>query len=250
MIVTLNRPEALNTITEELWVAVGNSLEEAETDPQVRVVLLTAVGDRAFCAGADLKLLARGGSARPTDPVLVGWGVAGIGNHPISKPIIAAANGVALGGGFEILLACDLIVAAENARFGLPEVKVGQFASAGGAFRLPRRLPHVIAMEMILTGEPIDARRALELGLVNRVVPSAQLMPVAIALAEKVATNAPLAIQTSKQVALAIGDGKFAREASDWVKNEEGIARISASEDAREGARAFAEKRAPIWTAR
>ncbi|MET0251111.1 MAG: enoyl-CoA hydratase-related protein [Novosphingobium sp.] len=250
MIVTLNRPEVHNACNLEMWLAGGDALEQAHADPEVRAVIVTGAGERTFSAGADLKAIMRGEPARPTDPVKAGWGFAGIANHPIAKPVIAAVNGNALGGGTELALGCDLVVAVEHARFGLSEVKVGLFAAGGGAFRLPRQIPPKIAMEMILTGEPIDAPRALELGLVNRVVPAGELMNAALALAEKIAANAPLSVQASKRLALRVIDGAFADEPDDWRRSEEEMAVLARSEDAKEGPRAFAEKRAPQWKAR
>jgi len=250
MIVTLNRPEAHNACNLAMWLAGGEALEQAEADPEVRAVVVTGAGDKTFSAGADLKAIMRGEPARPDDPVKASWGFAGIANHPISKPVIAAVNGNALGGGTEVALGCDLVIAAEHARFGLSEVKVGLFAAGGGVFRLPRQIPPKIAMEMILTGEPIDARRALELGLVNRVVPTGELIDAALALAEKIAGNAPLSVQASKRLARRVIDGAFADEPEDWQRTEEEMAILSRSEDAREGPRAFAEKRAPQWKAR
>jgi crotonobetainyl-CoA hydratase len=250
MVLTLNRPEVHNACNLAMWLEAGEALEQAAADPEVRVVVVTGAGERTFSAGADLKAIMRGEPARPDDPVKASWGFAGIANHPISKPIIAAVNGNALGGGTELVLGCDLAVAVETARFGLSEVKVGLFAAGGGVFRLGRELPPKLAMEMILTGDPIDAHRALELGLINRVVPHAQLMETALALADKIAANAPLSVQASKRLARRIINGAFADEPEDWRHTEEEMAKLSTSEDAREGPRAFAEKRAPVWKAR
>jgi crotonobetainyl-CoA hydratase len=250
MIVTLNRPEVHNACNLAMWLAGGEALEQAESDPEVRVVIVTGAGEKTFSAGADLKAIMRGEPARPDDPVKASWGFAGIANHPISKPVIAAVNGNAMGGGTELALGCDLVVAVEHARFGLSEVKVGLFAASGGVFRLGRQIPPKVATEMILTGEPIDARRAQELGLVNRVVPQGELIDAALSLAEKIAANAPLSVQASKRIALRIADGRFGDEADDWRRTEEEMAILSRSEDAREGPRAFAEKRSPQWKAR
>jgi crotonobetainyl-CoA hydratase len=250
MIVTLNRPEVHNACNLAMWLQAGEALEEAQADPEVRAVVVTGAGDRTFSAGADLKAIMRGEPARPDDPVKASWGFAGIANHPISKPVIAAVNGNALGGGTELALGCDLVVAVDSAKFGLSEVKVGLFAASGGVFRLARQVPPKVAMEMILTGDPIDAQRALDLGLINRVVPREQLMDTALGLAERIAANAPLSVQASKRLALRIVDGQFADEPEDWKRTEEEMAVLSRSEDAREGPRAFAEKRAPQWKAR
>ena len=249
-VLTLNRPEVHNACNLAMWLAAGEALEEANDDPEVRAVIVTGAGDRTFSAGADLKAIMRGEPARPEDPVKASWGFAGIANHPIAKPVIAAVNGNAMGGGTELALGCDLVVAVDSARFGLSEVKVGLFAASGGVFRLGRQIPPKVAMEMILTGDPIDARRALELGLVNRVVPREQLMDTALGLAEKIAGNAPLSVQASKRLALRIIDGAFADEAEDWERSEQEMMALSKSEDAKEGPRAFAEKRPPQWKAR
>lgn len=250
MIVTLNRPEARNACNQELWLGGGEALKEAQRDPEIRVVIVTGAGDLSFCAGADLKAISRGEAIVPADPVKAGWGFAGIVTHAVSVPIIAAVNGTALGGGTELVLACDLAVAVEEATFGLPEVKRGLVAGAGGVFRLPRQIPRKVAMEIMLTGEPFTAQRALELGFVNRVVPRAQLMDAALELAEKIAANAPLSVQASKRIALGIEDGKVKSEAADWAKSALESAGVRTSEDAREGPLAFAEKRAPQWKAR
>lgn len=249
MVVTINRPEARNAVNLPVATGLGEALQTAELDPRIRVVIVTGAGDQAFCAGADLKALSRGERIGPEDPEKAAWGFGGIVSHPISKPLIAAVNGFALGGGTEITLACDLAIAAENAVFGLPEVKRGIIAAAGGAFRLTAQLPPKIAMAMMLTGEPIDARRALELGLVNAVVPQDQLLSEAHKLAERIAANAPLAVQASKRIARGIRDGRNPGEEAAWRLTKEEMVRLYQSQDAREGPRAFAEKRAPVWRA-
>ena len=250
MIVTINRPEARNAVNEAVWVGAGDALAEADRDVDVRVVVITGAGEQSFCAGADLKALSRGERIAPADPETLAWGFAGIVSHAISKPLIAAVNGTALGGGTEIALACDLAMAAEGASFGLPEVKRGILAGAGGAFRLARQLPGKIAMEMLLTGDPIDASRALELGLINAVVPRAGLIDAAVALAERIAVNAPLSVQASKRIALGIVDGRIASDDAAWAQTRKESATVMRSEDAREGPKAFAEKRAPVWKGR
>jgi crotonobetainyl-CoA hydratase len=247
MIVTLNRPEARNAVNEAVWLGAGEALAEADRDPEIRAVIVTGAGELSFCAGADLKALSRGERIAPEDPVKLAWGFAGIVSHAISKPLIAAVNGTALGGGTEITLACDLAIAAESASFGLPEVKRGILAGAGGAFRLVQQVPKKIAMEMLLTGDPISAPRALELGLVNAVVPRGDLIEAALALAGRIAVNAPLSVQSSKRIALGIADGRVAADAAAWEQTRIEAVALMRSDDAREGPRAFAEKRMPVW---
>ncbi|APZ98945.1 enoyl-CoA hydratase [Sphingopyxis sp. QXT-31] len=250
LIMTINRPEARNAVNAAVHVGIGTALEEAENDPEIRVVVITGAGEKSFCAGADLVALSRGEHLAPKDPAQQAWGFAGMVSHPISKPIIAAVNGFAFGGGCEIALMSDIIVAAEHAQFGLPEVKVGLFAAAGGAFRLAQQLPRKLAMEYMLTGDPIPAARAAEYGLVNHVVSLADLLPTALALAEKIAGNAPLSVQVSKRVALGIQDGRIASDAAYWEHNTIERSALMRSEDAREGPLAFAQKRKPEWKAR
>lgn len=250
LIVTINRPAARNAVNAAVHVGIGEALETAEKDAEIRAVIITGAGDTSFCAGADLVALSRGENLAPDDVAQQAWGFAGMVAHPISKPIIAAVNGFAFGGGCEIALMSDLIVAADTAQFGLPEVKVGLFAAAGGAFRLIRQLPQKLAMEHLLTGDPFDAQAALRYGFANRVVPLADLLPTAIALAEKIAANAPLSVQASKRVALGIHEGRIALDSAAWEANTLERSALMRSEDAREGPRAFAEKRKPDWKAR
>ncbi|QGG41556.1 enoyl-CoA hydratase [Aeromicrobium yanjiei] len=248
VVVTLNRPEARNAVNMALAAAAGDAFDAAENDPDVRVIVITGSGTAAFSAGADLKAIGRGEPILP--PGREAWGLAGFSRRVFSKPTIAAVNGVALGGGMEIALAADFIVAADTARFGLPEVKRGLIAAAGGAFRILDQVPRKVGLEMLLTGEPIDAPRALELNLVNRVVPGDRLLDEALALAEKVAANAPLAVQASKRIALGIRDGVPDGDEKRWQLSAEETARNSASADAKEGVLAFAEKRPPVWQGR
>jgi crotonobetainyl-CoA hydratase len=250
LVATINRPEARNSVNAAVHEGLGDALELAEHDPEIRVVIVTGAGDQAFCAGADLKALSRGERITPADKAKRAWGFAGFVQHPIGKPIIAAVNGFALGGGTELALASDLVVAAETAKFGLPEVKRGIIAAAGGAFRIARQIPDKIAMEMLLTGEPITAQRALELGFANRVVPADQLMETALALADQIAANAPLAVQASKRLAKGMAGGQIASEDAAWAANLAENKLLFGSQDAREGPLAFAQKRAPVWQAK
>ena len=248
LLVSLNRPEARNAVNGPLTLALGTALEEADHDPEVRAVVLTGAGDASFCAGADLKAISRGESLNP--PGTEAWGFAGVVQHPISKPVIAAVNGAAYGGGTELVLAADLAVAADTATFGLPEVRRGLIAAAGGLVRLPAQLPRKVAMHLILTGAPMDAATALRWGLVNEVVPPDRLLETALGLAHRIAANAPLAVQASKRVALGIRDGAVPDEADAWAANDHEILTLMGTEDALEGPLAFAEKREPQWKGR
>lgn len=250
MVITINRPEARNAVNRDVHVGIGLALEQAEADAAVGACVLTGAGDKSFCAGADLVALSRGEKLRPEDPVQQAWGFAGFVSHPISKPVIAAVNGYALGGGTELALAADLVVAADTASFGLPEVKRGLYAGAGGAFRLVEQLPRKLAMEMLLTGDPLPAQRALELGLINAVVPAGRVLESALELAARITCNAPLSVRATKRIALGIRDGKVAGEEHKWARSREEGAVVVASEDAREGSQAFAERRQPVWKGR
>ena len=250
MTLTLNRPDVLNAVDLALTEQLGEALEAAEADPAVRAVIVTGAGDRAFCAGADLGAISRGEDIHSARQPHQQWGFAGYVAHAISKPTIAAVNGFALGGGTEIALASDLIVAVEDATFGLPEVKRGIIAGAGGAFRLTQQLPPKLAMEMLLTGEPITAQRAFELGLVNRVVRREVLLAEAMNLARRITANAPLAVQATKRVAHGIEARRVAGDAQHWEHSLRESTALLGTADAVEGVRAFTEKRLPRWTAR
>jgi enoyl-CoA hydratase len=244
LVVTINRPEARNAVNGAVAEGLDAALDDAEADPAVAAVVLTGAGDVAFSAGMDLKAFVEGGvkAVYRSDR-----GFAGLTQRRFAKPLVAAVNGAALAGGLELVLACDLVVAAEHATFGIPEVKRGLMAGAGGVIRLPRRIPLATALEMGLTGEPIPAQRAWQLGLVNRVVPGPQVLDEAVALAAAIAANAPLAVAATKQLMREVLD---LTEDQAWVRNDE-IGRVpNLSEDAREGARAFAEKRRPVWKGR
>ena len=238
-ILTINRPEARNAINLATATALSAALDDLEADDDVRVVVLTAAGDKAFSAGMDLKAFASG------EFPITEKGFGGITKRDFPKALIAACNGSALAGGCEIMLSCDLVVAADHAKFGIPEVARGLVAGAGGLIRLPKRIPRAIALELALTGEPIDAQRALQIGLVNRVVPGDQLMGEAMALAERIAKNSPLAVRVSKQV---MKQAVELTEDEGWVVNDAAFGEIGRSPDAMEGAIAFAEKREPKWT--
>ncbi|MGA9677388.1 MAG: enoyl-CoA hydratase-related protein, partial [Mycobacterium sp.] len=193
LIITINRPEARNAVNSAVSIGVGNALEEAQNDPDVRAVVITGAGDKSFCAGADLKAIARRENLYHPDHAE--WGFAGYVQHFIDKPTIAAVNGTALGGGTELALASDLVVAHELAQFGLPEVKRGLIAAAGGVFRIVNQLPQKVAMELLLTGEPLTASDAREWGLINQVVKEGHkdaVLDAALALAARVTVNAPL----------------------------------------------------------
>jgi len=236
LVVTLNRPEAGNSLNGALSSALHAALTGAGDNAEVRAIILTGAGEKVFCAGMDLKAFAAG-----EDLARIGLGFTAL--RECKKPIIAAVNGHALAGGFEVVMGCDLIVSVDTARFGIPEVKRGLFA-AGGGVRLPARVPLAVALEMGLTGDPIDAHRAATLGLINQVVSAADLMAAARAMAARVTTNGPLAVQATKQLMLSeIGDGNAALM-GDLQRT------VFSSEDAREGAVAFAQKRAPEWKGR
>lgn len=226
LVLTLNRPEVRNALNPELKDQLSQAMRDADNDPDVRAVVLTGNGP-VFCSGMDLKAFAKGADFS---------GFTWFYTESIGKPVIAALNGPALAGGFELALACDLIIAAEDAKVGIPEVKRGLFA-AGGGTTLSARIPLAIALELGLTGDPITVQRAQEIGLVNRVVPAGQVKEEAVKLAQKIAENAPLGVAITK---------KLMRERR-WGEPEE-VSAVFRSADAMEGARAFAERRPPVWT--
>jgi enoyl-CoA hydratase len=236
-VVTINRPDARNALDAETMAGIGEALVAAEGDGDIGAVVLTGAGDRAFCAGMDLRAFAAGGKV--VDETRPGLEVFTERVYP--KPIIAAVNGAAVAGGFELMLACDLAVAAEHAKFGLPEAKRGLVA-AGGGTNLPRRIPLTLALELGLTGDTFDADRARALGLVNRVVPGDQVLDEAIALAGTIAKNGPLAVRVTKELMVGQARGASREEIA------AATGPVFASADAKEGAAAFAEKREPRWT--
>ena len=239
LLITIDRPQARNAVNAAVAAGLATAVDELESDPTLRVGVLTGA-EGTFGAGMDLKAALRGES-----PEIPGRGFGGIAETETTKPLIAAVEGWAAGGGFELALACDLIVAAEDARFALPEVKRGLIAAGGGAIRLPQRVPHHIAMELLLTGEPIDGRRAAELGLVNRVAATGEAAAVALRLAERIADNAPLALAAVKKIVRAAGG---LSEADAFALQRKEMAVLMTSADVREGMTAFAERRAPQWT--
>lgn len=248
LLVTINRPAAANSINADVHRGLGEAWELAQATDEIRVVVLTGAGEATFCAGADLKALGTSGPDGVTPPDTAHWGFAGVVKHPITKPIIAAVNGNALGGGTELALASDLVVAADISTFGLPEVKRGLIAGAGGVFRLVTAIPRAVALELLLTGNALSAEDALRWGLVNRVVPQAEVLATALALAETIAGGAPLAVQASKTVARGIVDGAVPSEREGWALTEQALAQLSTSADTMEGIMAFLEKRDPIWS--
>jgi enoyl-CoA hydratase len=241
LLITLNRPDARNAVNLAVAEGVAAALDRLDGEDELQVGILTGAG-RAFCAGMDLKAFVTG-----ERPWVEGRGFAGIVEGPPRKPLIAAVEGFAVAGGFEVALACDLIVAGRDARLGIPEVKRSLVAAGGALIHLPRRMPYHVAMELALTGDPIDAARGYELGIVNRVAEPGQAVAVARELAAAIARNGPLALDASKRIL---------RATLDWPQDE-AFARqneisgpVFGSEDAREGATAFAEKRDPVWKGR
>ncbi|MFE5705826.1 crotonase/enoyl-CoA hydratase family protein [Rhodococcus koreensis] len=239
--ITINRPEQRNAMSLSAATAIAEALTRLDDDPELSVAILTG-SSGTFCAGMDLKRFRLG-----ERPIVEGRGFGGLVEAPPAKPLIAAVEGWALGGGFEMVLACDLVVAGSGARFGLPEVKRGLAARAGGIFRAPRVLPRAVALEMLLTGEPITAQDAQTHGLVNRVVEDGAAVGTARALAASIAANAPLAVRASKALAL---DSRTWTDEESFGRQSAYTDPVFASADAAEGATAFAERRAPRWQGR
>ncbi|MCT9935016.1 crotonase/enoyl-CoA hydratase family protein [Planotetraspora sp. A-T 1434] len=237
-VITINRPQARNAINGTVARGIAAAVDELDERKDVSVIVLTGAGG-TFSAGMDLKGFLNGDM-----PVVEGRGFGGLTEAPPLKPLIAAIEGYALAGGFELALACDIVVASEEARFGLPEPKRGLVAGAGGIMRLPRRVPYHVAMEIALTGDHYPASRLYELGLVNRITPAGEALDGALAMARAIAANAPLALAATKKVIV---------ESADWPREEmfakQGaiVNPVFGSKDAMEGAAAFAEKRAPVW---
>ncbi len=242
-VITINRPSARNAVNGEVAQGLEAAIDRLEADDDVLVAVLAGAGP-VFCAGADLKAVARGDGLE----VSTGrGGFAGFVERERTKPVIAAIDGPAVAGGAEIAAACDLVVASTLASFAIPEVKRALIASGGSLFRLPRALPRNIAMELALTGDPISAERAAQLGFVNDLVEPGQALAAALALANRIAVNAPIAVRESRRVVLA---AQSAHDTELWRLTAQGQSIAVASEDFHEGPRAFIEKRAPRWTGR
>ncbi len=239
-IITIDRPEAKNAVNAEVASGIEAAIDDLEADDELWVGIIASSGD-VFCAGADLKAINRGqAGGLQTER----GGFAGFVQRERTKPVIAAVDGPALAGGCEIVLASDLVVASESARFGIPEVKRSLVAAAGGLFRLPRAIPRNVAMEAALTGDPISAERAFHFGLVNELVPAGQALSAAIALAERINANAPLAVRATREIVLAA----YAEDdATLWKMSGSAMGRLFQTEDFMEGPKAFIEKRPPVW---
>jgi enoyl-CoA hydratase len=236
---TINRPHVRNALDRRVSEEIAEALDELDSSAELRVAVLTGAGGN-FSSGMDLKAFGLG-----EIPVVEGRGLAGFAQAPPRKPLIAAVEGYALAGGFEVALACDLIVASRDAVFGLPEVKRSLLAAGGGLIRLSRRIPYNVAMELSIVGDPIGAARAAELGIVNRLTEPGEALAGAMALAEQIATNGPLGVAAAKEVLALSAD---VPEAEAWDRQRPINAQIAESQDAKEGALAFVEKRAPVWT--
>lgn len=241
LLITLNRPEARNAINVALAEGIAAALDELDDDGALAAGVLAGAG-RSFCAGMDLRAFMDG-----ERPWVGDRGFAGIVERGSRKPLIAAVEGFAVAGGFEIALACDLLVAARGARLGVPEVKRSLVAAGGALLRMPQRMPYALAMELALTGDPIEAERGHELGLVNRLAERGQAVDVALELAERIAANGPLAITATKEILQAQRDWT---EEDFWQRQRVIVEPVFDSEDAREGATAFTEKREPVWQGR
>jgi enoyl-CoA hydratase/carnithine racemase len=244
LVARLNRPDARNALTPELISGIGATIVDAEADPEIRALVLTGTGDQAFCAGMDLRAFAAGEKMGLGDDD-AGRAFLRLTEGAVAVPLVGAANGTALAGGFELLLGCDVIVSSSEAKFGLPEVKRGLFPAGAGTF-LGTRVGLGIALEMAMTGDSISAERAADLGLVNAVVPPDEVLAHAVSVAERIAANGPLAVAAVKElVRLGVSDPARARQRLHELRDV-----VFNSEDAKEGAMAFVEKRTPAWRGR
>jgi enoyl-CoA hydratase len=238
MTITINRPEAKNAVNKAVAEGIAAAIDELDSNDAIRVAILTGAGG-SFCAGMDLKAFVSGEL-----PVVEGRGFAGVTEAPPKKPLIAAVEGFALAGGFELAITCDLIVAADNSKFGIPEVKRGLVAAGGGLVRLPRQIPSRLAMELALTGDFVSAQRAYDIGLINRVVTAGSALQQATELAGTIAANGPLAVAATKRVLMELDSWP---EAEKFKRQSEIVMPVFMSADAIEGSSAFAEKRPPKW---
>jgi enoyl-CoA hydratase len=239
--ITINRPAQRNAVSREVAVQMAAAIDQLDNDPTLSVGVLTGAGG-TFSAGMDLKAFANGQT-----PILPGRGFGGLTQAIVRKPLIAAVEGWALGGGFEMVLSCDVIVAAQDAKFGLPEVKRGLIAGEGGVIRLPKRIPYHVALKLLLTGEPITADDAKQYGLVSDVTESGAALAAAQRLAARIAANAPLALTKVKQI---LRETQGLNDTEAFARQSEDASSLLNTEDAHEGALAFAEKRAPVWHGR
>jgi enoyl-CoA hydratase len=237
LLITLNRPEAMNAINTDLAQGVLAAVRQLDGDDGLTAGVMTGAG-RGFCAGMDLKAFAQSGPPK---------GMGEFFEHGARKPLIAAIEGFALAGGLEMALSCDLLVAADNVKFGIPEAGVGLFAGGGALLRLPARVGYMKAMEMALTADPISAQEALSLGLVSRITEPGKAIDTAMELAERIARNAPLSVAASKQI---VRNSQGMTDAEAWEYQKPFVRSVFSSEDAKEGPKAFAEKRAPVWSGR
>ena len=244
LVIRINRPEARNALNGAVMAGVGRGIAEADSTPDIRAVVLTGTGDRSFCAGMDLRAFASGESTAPqASPEGMSAFGRFFGGGDIDVPVVGAAQATAVAGGFELLMNCDVVVAADSANFGIPEVKRGLFAAGGGVY-LSQRIPLAVALELALTGDPIDATRAQQLGLINQVTSADKVLDAAVELAQRIAKNGPLALAATKKILRsAITDADKARQLfAEWQP------KVFSSNDAKEGSLAFVEKRDPKWT--
>ncbi|HJF65966.1 MAG TPA: enoyl-CoA hydratase/isomerase family protein [Slackia equolifaciens] len=245
LLLTLNRPEVRNALNSKMWEELCDAIDDFDRDDSLAVMVITNTG-KCFCSGTDLKELARGEYHPPRGRE--DWGFAGMTRHYVSKPVIAAVNGIAVGGGAEMVVAADLALISDDGKIGFPEIKHSLLATGGGALlRMGRSMYTKRAMELVLTGDAIDARTALEWGLVNHVVPAEELVDRAIELAERIAKNGPIAIRMTKLALYDCMDKSFLPATDGWRMMADFDAAIKRTEDSKEGERAFAEKREPVW---